>query len=254
MAAVELPRYRFGERAGARKALLVHGLSSSAAGWWQVVDHLVGLGWDVTTIDLRGHGFAPRASQYDLPDYAADLLGIWPAEPAGSAPWDVVIGHSLGGSTTLIAAAAEPGWASRLVLVDPVLQIEQEGLRDIRAGIVGEIGRVTAEEIARAHPRWHRRDTEAKAEAVHQVEVETVDATVARPKDWQLLDEARKLSMPTLIVGADRKRGGLLPQQVGEEAAANNGAIDFTWIRDAGHSVHRDDPKALFAAIDPFLG
>src|SRR4051812_12177308 len=74
---VELPRYEDGPEEGPQ-ALLMHGLSSDAGGWWQTVDHLVGRGWRVTRVDLRGHGRAERSRRYGVPDYAGDVLDTRP--------------------------------------------------------------------------------------------------------------------------------------------------------------------------------
>ena len=52
---MDLPQFTHGPADG-RRALLVHGLNSSAASWGRVGDALVDAGWNVTTVDLRGHG------------------------------------------------------------------------------------------------------------------------------------------------------------------------------------------------------
>src|SRR4051812_26762375 len=124
---IELPQRTWGE-AGPR-ALLVHGLSSDSDSWWRLVEALVADGGRVTTVDLRGHGAASRADSYRLEDYAGDL----PSSPdPGSEGWDLVVGHSLGGATSVLAAR-RPGFTKLLVLLDPVLDVPVADEEDIIA-------------------------------------------------------------------------------------------------------------------------
>lgn len=245
-----LPRYESGTGSGPR-ALLVHGLSSDARGWWRVAEHLDGLGWRTTAVDLRGHGSAPRADSYDMPDYAADLLQVWPEQPGE--PWDAVIGHSLGACGSLVAAAAEPGWTRRLVLIDPVLGADGRGLARIRDAILQDTRHATRESLAAGHPRWDPRDVQAKLDALDCVAEDTIRASVASPAHWQLVDEARGISLPTLIVAADPAFGALARPADVEDVAGGNPLVVAVTIEGSGHSVHRDDPAALFPHLDRFL-
>jgi len=96
---------------GPRIALLVHGYSDDSGTWWQVAPALADRGFTVIAPDLRGHGTSPRADQYALEDFAADLVETL---PTGA---DLALGHSLG---ALVLALAAPALAARrTVLVDP---------------------------------------------------------------------------------------------------------------------------------------
>src|SRR5215475_10148255 len=88
---MELNTLRWGDGRGPR-VLLIHGVQSAADTWWQIAE---GLDAQVTAPDLRGHGASPRGERYRLADFVSDL------EPG----WDLVVGHSLGG--TLAAHALQ---------------------------------------------------------------------------------------------------------------------------------------------------
>ena len=90
-------------RAGDRSALLIHGITSSAAGWWRVARSLCEIGYTVTAPDLRGHGASPAGSDQRLASMAADVLAL-------GTRWDLVLGHSMGGSVAIAAATARPEW------------------------------------------------------------------------------------------------------------------------------------------------
>ena len=87
------------------KALLIHGLSSNSSTWWRIRAALEADGWEVTAPDLRGHGTSAPAASYRLTDYAADL-------PTG--PWDLIIGHSLGGAIAVLLGATADRKSTRL--------------------------------------------------------------------------------------------------------------------------------------------
>ncbi len=97
--------------------VLVHATGFHARCWDQVAAHLPG--GHVYAVDMRGHG---RSSKPDPPypwsrfgdDLAAltKLLGIEGA---------IGVGHSMGGHSVVLAAAAVPGAFSKLLLIDPVI-------------------------------------------------------------------------------------------------------------------------------------
>lgn len=72
--------------------------------------------------DLRGHGATrlptQTAGRRDWHDHRDDLISLLDAFPG---PPVVMAGHSMGGTTSLLAAAERPARVSRLVLFDPVI-------------------------------------------------------------------------------------------------------------------------------------
>lgn len=82
----------------------------------------LGKRWRILAPDQRGHGattlVADPAAREDWSDLAADLVAL--AEATGAAGV-VAAGHSMGGTAALLAAAASPGLARRLLLIDPVI-------------------------------------------------------------------------------------------------------------------------------------
>src|SRR5262249_8193932 len=107
---MELNTHRWGD--GDTRVLLIHGICSSGATWWAIAAGIENA--TVVAPDLRGHGESPRANDYSAAAFAEDL---------GSG-WDLVIGHSLGGLIAVHAAAHDAGFAKRLILLDPVLDLD----------------------------------------------------------------------------------------------------------------------------------
>src|SRR3954468_107967 len=78
--------------------LLLHGITSSARGWWRVAPELVTLGYHVYALDMPGHGQSQLVDMHGMDQIAAciatalDTLQI--ANP-------ILIGHSWGGAVAL---------------------------------------------------------------------------------------------------------------------------------------------------------
>lgn len=228
---------------GPRRALLIHGLSSNAAGWWRLGPELAEAGYTVTAPDLRGHGHSPKADGYTFAGYAGDVAAM-------GAGWDLVLGHSLGGAVAVVIAADQPGWAARLVLEDPALVIA-----DPPAALVWLLepfsGPMTPEAVATANPAWAAEDCRHKAAALRQCGPEVVSRTVADNDPWDLTAELAAVETPTLLMGADPERGALIDVDAAAALAANP-AVTYTMVPGTGHSIHRDDFEAFAAALRAF--
>lgn len=223
------------------RALLVHGLSSDSTSWWSTSEALEGDGWDVHTVDLRGHGLAGSADSYSLADYAGDLSGNW----------DLVVGHSLGGAVAVLAAQ-RTGFAGRLVLLDPVLDVAEDEFDEILADQLSELD-LTAESIAELKPHWHERDREAKLSGIQHTNAYAVEHTFTDTGRWNVASEAASLTIPTLILSGDHAVYSMLAASTVEELRAANPLVDYVIIDGAGHSPHRDKPEATFAALRDWL-
>lgn len=76
----------------------------------------------ILSLDLRGHGATTLPASIEdrsgWPEFRDDLLALLAAEADGPV---VLAGHSMGGTTSLLAAAAQPERVRALALFDPVV-------------------------------------------------------------------------------------------------------------------------------------
>lgn len=238
---VVLPTLQWGA-GGRQRALLLHGLSSSANTWWRVAGALAGAGYHVTAPDLRGHGDAPHTISYRLSGYAADLWRL-------GQDWDLVVGHSLGGTLAALTCA-RAGFAERVVLLDPVIIVPDDRFDDLLAAQLAELGDDEAA-CAERNPRWHHEDVALKTRAVRQTSRFVVERTLVDNRPWWYLDLLANVGVPTALLCADPAYGALFDATIGDEVARRNARITTRIVSGAGHSVHRDAPDAV---IDVLLG
>jgi pimeloyl-ACP methyl ester carboxylesterase len=131
---------------------LAHGGGQTRHSWRDTADGLAIRGYRVISIDLRGHGesgWAPAASYY-LPCYAADLERV--ARANASTKGITLVGASLGGMASTVAAARMTDIRiNALVLVDVVPRFDRVGSARIRQFMTANLGGfATVDEAAAA--------------------------------------------------------------------------------------------------------
>jgi len=111
--------------------ILQHGGGQTRHAWRGAGETLGAAGYHAVAIDARGHSDSDWSvtAKYETDDMIADLVAV--AAALGSeAP--ILVGASMGGSTSLIAVGEGHLQASALVLVDIAPQVEPAGTKKIR--------------------------------------------------------------------------------------------------------------------------
>lgn len=249
-AAVTLPRLSWGDVRARRRALLVHGLGSTGALMWSYGVALADAGWLATAVDLRGHGAAPRTLDYSIDAYAADV-GQTRTDDGG--PWDLVIGHSLGGAAVTVASAADPDWTRRVVLIDPAIRLADRDRENVRVGQEQSFADPSIDAVRAEHPSWHPLDVELKARAAQQASRWAVEQTSLQNTPWDVRAAAARLSVPTHVIAADPEVFSIFQGEVAAEVLRNP-LITMSVVTGAGHSPHRDLPEDTMRHLLDALG
>ena len=242
---VTLPRLGWGDPRADRHALLVHGLGSSGALMWRYAVALADAGWHVDAVDLRGHGTAPRALDYTIAAYAADLHRT---APASDGAWDLVVGHSLGGAAATVASAEAPSWTRHLVLVDPAIHLADRDRDVVRASQERAFADTSVRAVRAEHPGWHDLDVELKAVAAQQASRYAVEQTSAQNTPWDVRGAASRLAVPTRVIAGDPDVYSIFTGDLAAEVLQNP-VISMAVVPGTGHSPHRDAPDAAAAAL-----
>ena len=231
---------------GSRRALLIHGLLSSSKGWWRVGPALADVGFTVVAPDLRGHGDYGPTEDLSFAAQAEDLVALGEG-------WDLVVGHSMGGTIALVAQTQSATWAKRMVLIDPSIWVPSEP--EVEARFTEAYRQpITQEAIMRANPTWHPSDAAHKVEALENASPEIAIQTVRQNDPWNVAREVAQVSVPTLILGADPRLQPRVPALLGESLAAINARVAFQVVPHASHSMHRDEYEETLRLIRDWVG
>ena len=117
------------------KLLFVHGWNGRSSQFYRIIDLLSDNGYDITSIDLPGHGRSSRSSTNlpEIVDLVAEMMN-------SSGPYHGVVCHSFGGVAALNAlrhgAACE-----KLVLISP-------GMYDVKPTFEGFVGLFGLDEVS----------------------------------------------------------------------------------------------------------
>ncbi|MEU6894771.1 alpha/beta hydrolase [Streptomyces sp. NPDC046557] len=248
--------------------VLLHGGGQTRHAWDRTGPRLATLGWRVIAPDLRGHGTSAWSADgdYDLGVFAEDVRAI--VAELGELP--VLIGASLGGLSSLLAAGEAPGAAIRaLVLVDVAHRPDPRGsdrivafMRDHPDGFA-DVGEAAAAASAHLSHRRHPSGPEGMRNNLRRHgdrwvwhwDPRLLDSFEGRmdPPGMaeRLLRAARHADVPILLV-----RGGIsdvVSEEVADQFCARVPRARRVDVAGAGHMVVGDRNEHFLDAIVPFL-
>lgn len=207
--------------------LLLHGGGQTHDAWRSAAVALAEAGRYVISLDLRGHGASewPADGRYDLDAYSGDIRAV--LATLRSRP--VIVAASLGGwIATAVLGESETALATGLVLVDAPPRMDPAGSSRMSE---------TLRRVATANGgRWDSR---------------ILDSFDTPAAEGRLIDAARQLKVPTLIVRGERSTLST-PESVAELAGCI-ADVEAVEISDAGHLVAVDQADAFNALLLDFL-
>ncbi|WP_212005173.1 alpha/beta fold hydrolase [Chitinophaga sp. HK235] len=233
--------------------MLLHGLMTNGLCWTGLA-HTLEKEYDVIMPDARGHGKSGVPDYgYQYEDHANDVAGLIKALRL-SPP--ILLGHSMGGMTAAVVAGRKPNLLSGLVLADPTF-LSPKVQREVRDSDVADQHRkvlnMSLEEImaeARTrHPNRSSETIELFARARLQTSMGAFDVLTPPNPDYRQL--VINIDIPSLLVFGDR---GVVSSVVAEELQRLNARLQVEQIREAGHSLHMDQPERFATTVKNFLG
>jgi pimeloyl-ACP methyl ester carboxylesterase len=235
---------RFGT--GSPRVLFLHGLGSAGPVWWRIAEALAAAGYPSITPDLRGHGESPLADGYSLDGYAGDVVSSQPG------PWDLVIGHSLGGAVAVRAAVIDPGFAAGYLLIDPAIDLDTITVESLRSDLVAEAEHPpTVAQLIEDHPAWTQEDAVRKRAAVLATSPAVMSGTFDDNPEWNVGQALAGVKTPVHILGADIDP--LYTKTDYDRHAHSDSTLTFEVVPNTGHSIHRDDPETVIARARAML-
>jgi pimeloyl-ACP methyl ester carboxylesterase len=256
--------------------LLVHGFGNEVHIWDDFAP-VVAPHYRTLAVDLRGHGDSDHDPErrYDYDHHVADLEALTAALGIERL---VLVGHSFGGRTATLFAAAHPERVAGLVIVDIGPEHDPRGTTRIRmevmqrgdgsfatpaeyervlahnfpAGSPEALRRMARHELRqRADGRWERKADPAfmtgRAEA-SEAEAEAHERDTAK----RLWDALARIPCPVLVVrgaASDILSPEIADRMVDEVLAKGRLAV----VPRAAHSVMTDNPQGFAEAVSNFV-
>lgn len=250
------------ERTGSRGAppiVLAHGYSDDARCWVAVAAWLARR-LDVVRYDARGHGRSSAPERGGPEEQARDLITLV-TRLALDPP--IVLGHSMGATTALVAAAREPARFRALVLEDPPLfdtvdpvAADERGRWVAHERAIIEANRTrTLDQIVAdgrgQHPGWAAEEWHPWAGSKRVVDPRAADYFAHPFPNWRALLSG--IMCPILLITGDPDLGALVTPEVALEAERLAPELLAIQIPGAGHSIRRDQPESYLQALERFL-
>lgn len=240
------------KEAGKPPLVALHGLIGSGACLLPLA-RVLEQDFDVILPDARGHGGSSApANGYLYADLAGDVLGLLDRL---ALPAPVLVGHSMGGMTAAVAAAASGSRFAALVLIDPTF-ISAAWQQEVHESDIADEHRqlllsTRDELIAAARSRSPNRTPELIGHLVDarlRTSPSAFEVLTPPNPDWREL--FRTISVPALLLIGDR---GVVSPEIARELQSLNPLLRYQLIADAGHGLPYDEPARCGAAILAFL-
>jgi pimeloyl-ACP methyl ester carboxylesterase len=239
--------------------VLAHGFSDDGLCWAPVAEVLEP-DYDVIMVDARGHGQSDAPEQgYNMADMAGDLRGAI-TELGLHRP--TVVGHSMGGGTTLALAGLYPDVPGAILLEDAaplgLAAMRMPHDPDRHARIVEWIASLQSQsreqliaEQRAAAPTWSEDVLGLWADAHLRLSPKAVgfDPTVA--VDWPVA--LRRMTCPALLIAADPDQGGMISAESAAVFQSFVPQLRVITIAGAGHCVRYEQFGRYMDIVRGFL-
>jgi pimeloyl-ACP methyl ester carboxylesterase len=252
--------------------VLLHGYSDNGLCWTPVARELEA-DYDIVMPDARGHGLseAPEGP-YSADAMADDVVAL---VDALGLERPVLMGHSMGGITAMVAAGRYPDRFGAAILEDPALRLPEEeerirqeeetrrreyeerrarGEQPPEPGLL-EMRAMSREELValcrRQSPTWPEGELGPWALSKQQVSLNLLKAEWDGGEPWQ--ETAAHITCPVLLIVPDVALGGMTTPGAAELAAKIIKDAVVARIGLAGHNVRREQFALFMDAVRGFL-
>ncbi|MFT7600675.1 MAG: pimeloyl-ACP methyl ester carboxylesterase [Acidimicrobiales bacterium] len=218
---IEASNVDVSEQGSGPSVVFTHGWTDNRTSWTGVIDELA-VDNHCVSWSLRAHGESEVTApgSYSREHGLADMMAV---TDRADAPY-VLVGHSLGGYLSLAHTLLHPERVRALVLVGAGPGFTKQEAMD----------------------QWNAMVDKSAA----KIGVPEGAEVLSKHFDSFVMDNLATITVPTLVVIGEGDKQFMASAGVFEKRLdVQNKAI----VPDAGHSVHRQQPAAVAAAIRPFL-
>lgn len=239
--------------------VLLHPNRTNARVWDFVVEHSA-LPHRFIAPDARGHGLSDYPAQgYGYDDYLDDLRALFDALQLGPVH---LVGAATGGNLALLLASQDPARVASLTVVDPGLSLDPAISQAVREQMVREFRFASLDEARARMPfSGHWSDAMKQHYSSHSFRsldgggvewryfppgVVATEAMLEAPI-WDRID----VRCPTLVIRGTQS--AVFPRAMSDRLCAQIPGARQAEV-EADHRVMQDNPAALAALLDGFIG
>lgn len=250
--------------------VLIHGLLNGMH-VWRMLAPMLAREFRVITVDLLGHGESekPRRPDLRIANQGCMIIGLLDALGIERA---ALVGHSMGGQTALWIGSHHPERVSRLAALTAVTEARLTPLSFLNCGLIvvgasiPPVGRtLTALFRLRGNPLrplfieralYFRRQPDSVFYEIfdEQLRPDNYPCKISGIRavfGYHALPDAHRLTMPVLIVAADRDR--VVPIRQSQRLKARLPHAQMVTFQNCGHMLQYDMPDELGAELLGFL-
>lgn len=231
---------------GNKTVLLVHGWGDNKNTFDPLIKSL-GKGYKYITLDLPGFGDTQKPpSAYGVKEYAQFLAKF--CDKIDLKP-DVVIGHSNGGAI-LIESVAENMLNPKQLILLASSGIRRKSTKKNILRLISFAGKIGLKFM----PKNKRQNLKKKfygSIGSDYLTVEGMEDSFKKVVSYDILDQAKKVQMPTLLIYGDSDDS--TPVAMGRELCNEMKDSRLEVIENVGHFLHHQKPHEIVTLIKEFI-
>lgn len=246
---------------GKPPAIFLHGVTDWGLCWLRTAESLSDL-VDPILVDQRGHGYSEKPMDgYQFSDFGRDAVELATVLGLEQA---TLIGHSLGGAASLVAAGLSPDLFRGVIAVDPpgrpfMLAANQGYVNEHLTQMVERMARyrrLSRQQIweiyASEHPDWALEERERTIDAKALV-VEEVLTKLGMPAGFDPVATLHAIKCPVLVLRADDKLNQTLSAELAAWLQSHVRHAEIVMVEGAGHNVQRERFDVTVSKMREFL-
>jgi pimeloyl-ACP methyl ester carboxylesterase len=204
--------------------------------------------------DARGHGNSSTSDKgYSYNTLAADVLSFIEALGLNN---PVLLGHSMGGMTAILAAIQSQKPLRGLILADPTFLTPLRQQEVFESDVAAQHRRILhgskEDFLAELRSRHSHRPSELIelfVQARFQTSIHAFDILIPPNPDFRQLTST--LTIPTLLIIGGVN--GVVSTKVAAELARFNRQLEIVQIEESGHGIPFDQPERFSTLVKAFL-
>ncbi len=239
--------------------IIMHGMFGTLDNW-QTIAKKLAKNYMVFIVDLRNHGRSPHSEEFSYTIMAEDIKEFMESNWVFKAH---IVGHSMGGKVAMQFATEHPDMVDKLCIVD----IAPKAYKGNHQSIFEALFAIDLDKIHSRQEANHFLQERIPDYGVRQFILKNLSINKNSGKyEWKMnlpvihnsyqhiLGESvlkEQFEGTTLFIGGSNSKYIIPDETTNYKTYFPN--AEFTWIQNAGHWVHAEQPKLFLDKLEQFL-